>query len=278
MLKWSDTFKAMFKIKIHHDTFLKKDSVLNASQLADKDKAFIKASDTEYEVTSYTELGNHTKVAFKTATFGSQNYNTWNIYKGHFDWVERPPLKKNTVGTNSNSNRLPNFPYHDQTDNAYNPGGACNVTSFSMVFHYFGLRPKSTWSQFEDELYLFMQNKGLSRHSPWDLQHMAHLYDVDCDFKTNRTIADIVNAIDAGKPCILHGYFTTFGHIIVVHGYTNNGLLVHDPYGEYWSSGYDRNNSYNRNKGKNLIYSDQLIERVCSPEGPGNIYCHILSR
>jgi uncharacterized protein YvpB len=83
---------------------------------------------------------------------------------------------------------------------------------------------------------------------------------------------DIQTSIDAGNPVIIHGYFTKAGHIIVICGYDDKGFIVNDPYGEYFSSGYD-----NRLSGEKLHYSYGLIARTCSPESasnPRNIWYH----
>jgi hypothetical protein len=79
----------------------------------------------------------------------------------------------------------------------------------------------------------------------------------------NGTFEDIEESIDANCPVIIHGYFTRSGHIIVIRGYNEGGFYVNDPYGEYFSNGYNTGVS-----GENLHYSRALIANVCSPESP----------
>jgi len=64
---------------------------------------------------------------------------------------------------------------------------------------------------------------------------------------------------------IVHGYFTSFGYIVVIRGYDDTGFLVNDPYGEWFSTGYDNSRS-----GERLHYSHDLIARTCSQESRGN--------
>jgi len=64
-------------------------------------------------------------------------------------------------------------------------------------------------------------------------------------------MADIRALLDQGKPVIIHGYFTGFGHVLVVTGYDSQGYYVNDPAGVWpgvfkggygggaWQSGKD---------------------------------------
>jgi GH24 family phage-related lysozyme (muramidase)/uncharacterized protein YvpB len=169
----------------------------------------------------------------------------------------------NALPAPSNKVRLP-VPHLSQRDNLENPDGACNVTSFAMVFGYFGVTKRTNAAQFEDELYRYMENNGLSRHSPIDLRNMARAYGLDVRFDSKATIEQVKRHLSSGRPVVVHGYFTSFGHIIVIIGYDEKGFIVHDPYGEWTSSGYDRNDPNGNNaKGKQLHYSYGLIERTC---------------
>jgi GH24 family phage-related lysozyme (muramidase) len=163
-------------------------------------------------------------------------------------------------------------PYLSQLDNRYNPYGSCNVTCVAMCLYYLGM-PRREGTQLEDELYVKLEDMGRSRHNPYDLKYLIETYPGYKDiFRENGSFADIRGAIDAGHPVIVHGYFTSFGHIIVIRGYDDTGFLVNDPYGEWFSSGYDNSRS-----GERLHYSHDLIARTCSPESrsnPANIWIH----
>jgi uncharacterized protein YvpB len=172
---------------------------------------------------------------------------------------------------------IPNFPYRSQTDNYYNPEGSCNVTSIAMCLLHHGIRGSGQYLQLEDECYARCLNRGWSRHEANGLVRLAESYPgIKDDFIPNAGFDDIRRAIDSGIPCVIHGYFTRFGHIIVVKGYDNHGLIVNDPWGEWYSSGYDTSVS-----GEGLHYSNGLIARVCSPESernPRDIWLHKISK
>lgn len=169
-------------------------------------------------------------------------------------------------------------PYKSQQDNVYNPSGSCNVTSMAMCLSYLGLKledVEGTEDQLEDRLYNYCYNHGLSRHDPYDLQKLVNAVgkpkNIIDDFTACGTLDDITIALDRGYPCVIHGYFTRFGHIIVIKGYDvvkKSGyrvFYVNDPWGEYYEDGYDTSVS-----GENLEYSFNLISAVCSPESASN--------
>jgi GH24 family phage-related lysozyme (muramidase)/uncharacterized protein YvpB len=168
--------------------------------------------------------------------------------------------------------RVLDVPFFSQLDNTLNPTGSCNVTCVAMCLAYLGM-PHPPGNQLEDTLYRKMEQLGWSRHDPYDLKALVDSFPGYKDiFRENGGFADIRTSIDAGNPVIIHGYFTRFGHIIVVCGYDEKGLIVNDPYGEYFSSGYDNSRS-----GAKLHYSYGLIARTCSPESvgqPRNIWYH----
>lgn len=153
-------------------------------------------------------------------------------------------------------------PFKSQLDNFENPYGACNVTSIAMCLAYFGAKSKNPKIQLEDELYHYMEQKGLSRHSPYDLATVVRNYGYRDNYTSAGNIEMARDHLAAGAPCVIHGWFTDSGHIIVLKGFDDKGFRVHDPYGEYWESGYDTAAS-----GANLHYSYKLIRETCMQDG-----------
>jgi uncharacterized protein YvpB len=161
---------------------------------------------------------------------------------------------------------IPNFPFLSQRDNYYNPSGSCNVSAIAMCLKHRGIRGDGSYPQLEDQLYARCNNRGYSRHSPQGLKQLAESYPNICDdFTEFGTFDDVRKALATDIGCVIHGYFTKFGHIIVVKGYDERGLIVNDPWGEWNAWGYDHSVS-----GENLHYSYNLISRLCSPESIGN--------
>lgn len=165
-----------------------------------------------------------------------------------------------------------NIPYLSQLDNEWNPHGSCNVTCVAMCLAYLGHPIKNSYGeQLEDELYSYCLNNALSRHSPTDLAKLIHKYGYKDDFQPDAKWSDVKKWLDSGKPIIVHGWFTRSGHIIVIKGYNEKGWIVNDPYGEWFSWGYDTSVS-----GKGLTYSYGMMKQVCGTDG--DLWIHYVSK
>jgi hypothetical protein len=171
---------------------------------------------------------------------------------------------------------IPDFPFASQRDNFYNPSGACNVTCIGMCLKHKGIRGDGSYPQLEDQLYARSTHRGYSRHSPEGLKQLAESYPGICNnFTESGSFNDIKEALSENIGCVLHGYFTRFGHIVVAKGWDQKGLIINDPWGEWNAWGYDHSVT-----GENLHYSYNLIARVCSPESianPSHIWLHRIS-
>lgn len=271
------------KLKVLQNTFFKQ-STADSSKLPPESKVSI-AAGTEFEVHSWKAIEkNHLRVAILNGAVGNPPRTTWSVFMPHVQLIN---LRGQTVTPQTASPRpgvldlgfgLPktkvlNVPYHTQMNNALNPKGACNVTCYAMVMNYFNMPRKTNAVQLEDELYRYMDSRRLSRHDPGDLAQMGREYGLDVDLTLRGSLTDIRRSIAQGKPCIVHGYFTDFGHIIVIRGYDQRGFFVNDPFGEWFESGY-RNDL----PGGNLYYSNRLIQSKCSPEGSNYVWLHRVAK
>lgn len=237
-----------------------------SSQLNNSEKFSI-SEGQEFSIIAYDPIRGHLRVALRTESFGG--------FSVLYIWAPHAEVFEGTTQTHPRplpkSHRL-NVRFKSQVDNFYNPTGACNVTSIAMCLEYLNIpRRDLRYSQFEDELYRYAINMGYSRWSPYDLAKIARDYGARDYFTENALIEDVKDWVAAGYPAVIHGYFTSFGHIIVVVGYDENGFIVHDPYGEWFSTGYRTDLS-----GAYLHYSYQLIRRVCIPDG--NFWVHFISK
>lgn len=263
-------------IKVLRNTTFKQ-STADSSQLPATEKVMIPANRI-FNLQSWgTAANKHLKLAILWDTLGTPPRNTWYAYAPDIQFINQQPqiipLPAPPAPGGLPLTKQLNVPHKSQLDNALNPTGACNVTSFAMVMAYFQIQGNSGVGQLEDELYRYMENNGLSRWDDGDLAIMARNYGLVDDLTRRGSLSDIRKAIAEGRPCIIHGYFTSFGHIVVVRGYDQYGFFVNDPYGEWTSSGYRNDLS-----GANLHYSNALIQTKCSPEGEDYIWIHRLSK
>ncbi|NES72711.1 MAG: hypothetical protein F6K24_49695 [Okeania sp. SIO2D1] len=164
------------------------------------------------------------------------------------------------------------MPYLSQVDNKYEPYAACNITCAAMCLMNFGIKGDGSERQLEDQLFTRALAKGWNRFSPQGIKHLIESYGVSDRLNVNASLDHIYQSLDADRPVIIHGFFTSPGHIIVIKGYTEKGhFLVNDPYGELIANGwyYEVNNYDEPNRGENLIYSKWLIGAACGSWSAG---------
>ncbi|MCC3506244.1 MULTISPECIES: C39 family peptidase [unclassified Microcoleus] len=245
----------MIKITITHPTLLKS-RPLQSENLDVSEKIPLNPG-TEYELISCDRDRNHWRLLFPQS---ANRPGIFFVYEGHCK-------VQNTSDARYTKNNLPesvrlNVFYRSQLDNFYNPTGSCNVTSIAMCLDFLKVPRRKKTGQYEDELYQYAIDHGYSRHSPQDLARIVRDYGSQDRFTEWATIEGCQKHLASGNPCVFHGYFTSFGHILVAAGYDKNGFLVHDPYGEWFPTGYDTTVS-----GAYLHYSYDLIRRTCMPDG-----------
>jgi Peptidase_C39 like family len=257
-------------LKILTSTVLKRKPVQSA-QLPDDQKQSITAG-KEFELSTFTPERDHVRCTFAKDTF--KEIDTWYSFGKHAEI--RQDGKLVYPRTIPASVKL-DIPYKSQRDNELNPDGSCNVTSLAMCLEFLGASRKEDYGQFEDELYDYADRHGLSRHDPHDLALIVEAYGCRDDFRTNATIEQVKEWLAAGKPAVTHGYFTDFGHIVVLAGYDEQGFLVHDPFGEWNSWGYLRNEfGISDYKGEYIAYSYDLITHVCMPDD--SFWVHFIAK
>ncbi|MEP0924386.1 C39 family peptidase [Leptolyngbya sp. ST-U4] len=255
---------------------------LDSTTLGDDEKTTLQAG-TKLKLTYFEIERKHIKIVPDQPI---KNSPVWYVFGEHAsisggdkpNLPEKPKDEKPPVTTPSKPKEMKlTVPYKSQRDNSSNPDGACNVTSVAMCLEFFKIPRKQSSGQFEDELYEYMLNRSLNRHSPHDLAKVVRNYGAKDAFDSHSTVDEVKSWLASGKPVITHGYFTTFGHIVVLVGFDDAGFWVHDPYGEWFSSGYDRNNPdrYDE-KGKYKHYSYNLIHKTCAYDG--EFWVHFISK
>lgn len=196
---------------------------------------------TTLAIDSYTKTNKHYKV------LGS-----WYLYEDHVK------IYKEVDGEIERGRDKLHVPYYSQRDNKTRPHQTCNMTCCAMVIKAFYPEVTSKYDQLEDELTEWCVNnfghEGIYYHS--NLVKVLDHWGVRSTFSTSNSFHMAKKYLDEGGLCIYSGKFTRSGHIIVLVDYDDKGFYVHDPWGEYFSTGYVNKS------GERLHYSYNLIGRV----------------
>jgi uncharacterized protein YvpB len=241
-------------------TILKKRPV-DSSQLSDREKTSLSLGRV-YGVAGYAVAPDHVKVALNEEFpgFGNTGY----VFPSFVQF------KRGAKSFNPIPPQLElNVPYFSQRDNPRYNWSTCNVTSIAMVFYYYGRR--GSGGQLEDELLQWVLTRygegAQTDHTV--LSELIKAYGYKTSFSTTRTWAEIRAELINGRPVIVAGDFTASGHILVAIGYTSQGYIVNDPWGNALSG-------YSDTEGRKLIYSYSYMNQKCGPDG--NIWAHFISR
>ena len=119
-------------------------------------------------------------------------------------------------------------PYYYQYDNANEPGSTCGVTSAAMLVDTF-----NPGSVTPDSLY---RSYGKAQgQSPEGLAALYRSEGLSADWTYTGTRAEIRAHLDAGRPVVVHGWWTTAGHVAVIVGYSDSDWIVNDPAGDWYA-------------------------------------------
>jgi uncharacterized protein YvpB len=162
-------------------------------------------------------------------------------------------------------------PYFSQRDNPRYSWSTCNVTAIAMVLYYSGTRSRNPAQQLEDELLQWIIDRyGVgSQTNHAYLSQLIRAYGFATSFSTTRKWAEVKNELINRRPVVLAGDFTASGHIITLIGYTPQGYIVNDPWGNALSG-------YRDTEGRKLTYSYSYLDRVAGPDG--KIWAHFIAK
>lgn len=127
---------------------------------------------------------------------------------------------------------IPDVPYFCQYKNSLYPGSTCQNTSIAMLLKYYGWngKPDDITSEFGKD---YAQSPSgladifntLAKRNGISKRLIPH---------TDGSIQDVKNLLSRGLPVIVHGYFTSYGHVLIILGYKDGKYIVNDPAGR-WS-------------------------------------------
>ncbi len=248
-------------VKLLQDTVIKKKPV-DSSKLAATDRLSLSQGQV-LGVSSYAVDEGHIKVALteELSGFGNTGYL-------HPAFIQ---MRRGSKVMNPIPNQVElNVPYFSQRDNPRLYWATCNVTSIAMAFYYYGVRSKDG-GQLEDELLQWcIDHHGEGSQTDHNcLSELIQAYGFAPSFDTKTSMQAIRESLINRIPVVLCGYFTHGGHIVTVVGYTPQGFIVNDP----WGDGYY---GYQSTEGRKLLYPNSYIREMCGEEG--DIWAHFIRK
>jgi hypothetical protein len=167
------------------------------------------------------------------------------------------------------------MPYFYQYSNQDNPSGTCQNTCLAMVLKYFAnLEGKITFASSitPDILTATWGNKKAQTvpglQDVFNQEASKNGLKIRGTGTTTEPLASFRAIAKLGKPMIVHGYFTAYGHILVVLGFDGTHYICNDPAGK-WSQQYQYGgySTTNNAEGITVKYGKEAFEKAISPDG-----------
>lgn len=126
---------------------------------------------------------------------------------------------------------LPEVPYFYQYANDLYPSSTCQNTSVAMLLAAYG------WTGEPDDL-----TARWGKDYAQSVSGLAALFNAEAaragisarlEGHSDGELEEVHALLDRGLPVIVHGYFTSSGHVLVILGYDSGGYWVNDPAGTW---------------------------------------------
>ena len=187
--------------------------------------------------------------------------------------IESDVTVSSSISQVNNTSSIQTLPYYNQYYNENKGWATCQNTSVAMVLSYYesSIHPDTIYRDWGKDY----------AQSPSGLNAVYSSYATRSNIitYTNASPEELKAALSSGYVAIVHGYFTGFGHVLVVRGYENGRYYVNDPAGKWaecFKCGYSSTNDLN---GKTSYSESAFDAAVFTSDGysylPG--WIHLIS-
>lgn len=151
------------------------------------------------------------------------------------------------------------LPYFYQYDNYVSPGSTCQNTSIAMLLAKYG------WQGVPDDI-----TREWGKDYAQSPEGLANVFNTIAQREGIRarlepvvygTLEEFQRLLREGKPTIVHGYFTGYGHVLVATGFDGQSYTVKDPAGR-WSERFM--GGYTSGSGNGVSYSASAFNAAIS--------------
>jgi len=152
---------------------------------------------------------------------------------------------------------IPSIGFFSQYDNAYAGPYTCQNTSIAMVINYYEVNKITP-----DDIFV-KWGKDYAQ-SPSGLNRVYNFYSQRSTITTNTSASPeyLKNELSKGNIAIVHGYFTSAGHVLVVRGFDGTHYYVNDPAGEWegcfkcgYRGSYNGVTKYDKQSFENAVFT-----------------------
>lgn len=181
-------------------------------------------ADNTYLLGSSTDRANYFPVKYKFSTVGVRR-----IYLRGY----------NSAGTQvagaykdiTIADLIPNVPYFYQYANTYEPGATCANTTMAMLLKYYGANytPDQIYTEFkklsQDEFKFDTIFNKLAYRAGIKQRIRVHM--------ETGSVAELDADLNKQRPVVIHGKFTSSGHVMLLIGNDGTNYTMNDPAGKW---------------------------------------------
>lgn len=191
---------------------------------------------------------------------------------------DTPPDQKPPAIGKADDSSGSGVPYFYQYNNLLHPGSSCQNTSIAMVLSHLG------WVGTPDDI-TAEWGKDYAQ-APDNLSYLfntlanEHWLGGVLWTTTDGSIEDFRSSATQDNIMIVHGYFTGYGHVLVVTGFDGDNYRVNDPAGQ-WNLSFMGGYGQEDTSGHDILYPKEEFEAAISTSDGVQflpIWYHVLRR